>query len=87
MIVGLLYTDNIGEEIIHKCKNSNEDYELGSALQDIVTDWSYAELKIAVEKKTAKNLRDEKCTGSDHASMMLTRSCHHMTEKGKENSS
>ena len=47
------------KKIFDKCRNTNDDFELGSTLQGIVTDWSDAEingLKIAVGKKTAEKL-------------------------------
>ena len=47
------------KKIFDKCRSTNDDFELGSTLQGIVTDWSDAEingLKIAVGKKTAEKL-------------------------------
>lgn len=47
------------KKLFDKCRNTNEDFEFGSTLQDIVTDWSDAEinrLKMAVGKKTAEKL-------------------------------
>ena len=46
-------------KLFDKCKNANENFELGLALQGIVTDWSDAEirgLKIAAGKDTAEKL-------------------------------
>ena len=47
------------KKLFDKCQSINEDFELGSTLQGIITDWSDAEingLKRAVGKKTAEKL-------------------------------
>ena len=47
------------KKLFDKCKNANENFELGLTLQGIVTDWSDAEirgLKIAAGKDTAEKL-------------------------------
>ena len=46
-------------KVFEKCKRYNEDFELGSTLQGIITDWSDAEisrLKMAIGKDLAEKL-------------------------------
>ena len=65
------------KKIFDKCRSSNENFEVGSTLQGIVTDWSDAEingLKMAVGKKTAENLLKG-------CKVHWQRSCQHVADK------
>ena len=47
------------KKVFEKCKSYNKEFELGSTLQGIITDWSDAEisgLKMAIGKNLAETL-------------------------------
>jgi len=58
------------KKLFDKCKSSCGNFELGSTLMGVVTDWSDAEingLRMAVGKETAeKLLKAAKCIGNAH---------------------